>query len=264
MTAAVTSHDCLRAVASASSTTKRTTDSANNNDNANNTCNVCGLLFYPLWTFLFPGNFFTAHCTYVQQLLPPHEFVMQMQRLVEQVRRQQVVAANKKKNNGHGRGGSFTANLFPIDNPGNMGLDRYAAEHWIGSHPSIRPCDMSVTEDILYWRLGGGGNNDEKQQQQQQQVVADPTTTAMFHWSMAPRKGIFNATWYRLDQDLLAKILANETLRKTEYFLLGGHLWKWSMLYGDDPKPAYDSWIWDWFPDGKQWRDHVYSLAQSD
>ena len=34
-----------------------------------------------------------------------------------------------------------------------VGADRYAAEHWVHSHPSVRPCDLSTSD--YTWNYAG-------------------------------------------------------------------------------------------------------------
>jgi hypothetical protein len=212
MTAAVTSPDCVRSVSSPGEAA----------------CNVCGLLFHPLWTFFFPGNFFTASCSHVQKLIPPNDFATRTAAVADEVQERL-------------KDGRMSAHLFTIDNPGNVGIGRYAAEHWIASHPSTRPCDMSKTEDLLYWRM-----------RERNVMGAHNSRDLMFEWSMAPRHGIRSASWYRLDQELLRTILLDDYLKRSEYFLLGGFILRWSMLY--DTRPPADSWVWQWFPGGDRWR----------
>ena len=50
------------------------------------TCNVCGLLFFPAWTLMMPGNFWTAKCWYVNKLLHPVEFIVKKKKLEQQFR----------------------------------------------------------------------------------------------------------------------------------------------------------------------------------
>ena len=50
--------------------------------------------------------------------------------------------------------------------------------------------------------------------------------------------------------------------RSREFFLLPGVLLKWYYLYNDTGRdhevlPAFDSWIWTYFPDGSYWREAV-------
>jgi hypothetical protein len=44
----------------------------------NDSCNVCGLQFWPVWSTFFPGNMWTAKCSYVRKLLPPNGFETRM------------------------------------------------------------------------------------------------------------------------------------------------------------------------------------------
>jgi len=49
--------------------------------------------------------------------------------------------------------------------------------------------------------------------------------------------------------------------RHREYFLLPGLLWKFSTVYNDTIIPADDSWVWNVFPDGMEYREAVKSLG---
>jgi hypothetical protein len=102
-------------------------------------CSVCGLLFQPLWTMFFPGNIWTAKCSYVQQLLPPTIFREEMTRLVHEMMQHQP---------------PWQVSLFPTHTSGYLGIDRYASEHWIASHPSLIPCDRSKRADLEFWWKG--------------------------------------------------------------------------------------------------------------
>jgi len=206
LTRAVTSRECLLST--------------------NSDCNVCGLNFYPLWTTFFPGNFFVADCQYVQKLLPPSYFQHCMNTLVEE-----MINSTTTTTLSH-----LTANLYNPNNPGNMGVHRYASEHWIGSHPDLIPCDVSPTANVQYW------------------LQEETTTTATkFEWSLAPRH-LLNASWFRLNPDVLHDVLS-DTRRYREYFLLPGFLFKWYRLYNKVPGPS--SWVWDFYPDGDFWKAMV-------
>jgi hypothetical protein len=37
-------------------------------------CSACGLRFFTVWSMQFPGNFFTAKCSYVRKLISPKDF----------------------------------------------------------------------------------------------------------------------------------------------------------------------------------------------
>jgi hypothetical protein len=49
--------------------------------------------------------------------------------------------------------------------------------------------------------------------------------------------------------------------RHREYFLLPGLLWKFSTVYNDTTIPPDDSWVWNVFPDGMEYREEVKSLG---
>jgi hypothetical protein len=46
-------------------------------------CNVCGLMFYDVWALIFPGNFWTAKCSYIQELIPPNRFNESMTKMFD-------------------------------------------------------------------------------------------------------------------------------------------------------------------------------------
>jgi hypothetical protein len=179
------------------------------------TCNVCGLIFYTLWTFFFPGNMFVASCEYVNRLLPPAEFEDQMKAFVGKLLLQRVRS-------------QVTTNLFP-DRMDYFGLDRYGIDHWIGSHPSLKPCDLSNSwHGLEYWR--------------------EDRPASVFNWSMAPRQ---NGAPFDLWRSTERQVLDSESLRRREYFFLAGQLSKWYMLYNEAPSPF--SWTWWNLPDGLVW-----------
>ena len=214
--AAITSSDCLESVSS-------------EDGNMSAECDVCGLQFYPIWAFFFPGNFFVGGCSYVRQLLPPNDFAAGLTDVVNEM------FTLKKQN-------LFRTDLYSPKKQGNLGLDRYAWEFWVGSNPSIRPCDLSTTANFRYW------------------VHPLQSTTSDLEWSMAPRHDIW-APWYRIQQGKRETVLTNPSRRMREYFLLAGTLFKSIRLY--NATPAQDSWIYKWFPDGPIWQKGVNQYGAS-
>ncbi|KAL3915398.1 MAG: hypothetical protein SGILL_005675 [Bacillariaceae sp.] len=92
-----------------------------------NTCNVCSARFSYLPHFHFPGNMWTAHCNYVKDLIKPREFPAAMQQMVDGVLRQ----------------GRFGMKKMGVDKKQHLvGVGRYAFEHWVSSHPNVKPCDV--------------------------------------------------------------------------------------------------------------------------
>eukprot|EP00401_Gymnodinium_catenatum_P000726 CAMPEP_0117472766 /NCGR_PEP_ID=MMETSP0784-20121206/8421_1 /TAXON_ID=39447 /ORGANISM="" /LENGTH=373 /DNA_ID=CAMNT_0005266937 /DNA_START=121 /DNA_END=1242 /DNA_ORIENTATION=+ len=184
----------------------------------NRTCNACGLLFDTpphLFTILFPGNFFAASCEYVKQLLHPMVFAEKTSALAR--------VARSRKSRFHFANNS--AKLWV------MGTGRYAAEHWIGSHPDIQPCDVSVEREVRYW-----ANHDHVQEE--------------FQWSMFPRSP-FNVP----DKGLLpADVKDNPDLRLRTYQYLPGLLWRQQSLYKKIPS-IETSWHYGLFRDGAFYKD---------
>ena len=202
-------------------------------------CDVCGLNFATpprMFTTLFPGNFFTASCQYVNRLLPPKEYSDKLQTLNKQVVRTRIPPHF-----------SFT---LKTQKPWAIGAGRYAPEHWIGSHPSLKPCQLSVPPDYFYWE-----DHDHKIHYK-----------SHFDFSVFPdtRPG------GRLREDnefwgvyLNSTLLNNTDLRLRDYSLLGGLLFRWTRLYNNTIPPD-DSWLWSWLPDGDFWKRAVQTYGAHD
>ena len=83
-------------------------------------CDVCGMRYSREPHSHFPGNMWWADCAYVARLYAP-----------DAPRRE----------------------LAGVDLPEScVGVNRFAHEHWIGSHPLLRPCDcLPFSPDRFYW-----------------------------------------------------------------------------------------------------------------
>jgi hypothetical protein len=190
----------------------------------NTTCNVCGLSFFPMWNMMFAGNFFTTKCSYVQKLLPPTNFSATMTGIV----------ADLLDPSSPSRVINFRYSLFNMNKEGFMGADRYAAELWSVSHPSVVPCDMSVTSDFLYWWRGHDSVDNELQ------------------WSLAPRNSWWDGRWLYIEHKIRRQLAGDHRNRMHEYFLLAGKVYTWLKIYKE--LPPDDSWVWEWYPDGSDWK----------
>ncbi|KAL7483108.1 hypothetical protein ACHAW6_008756 [Cyclotella cf. meneghiniana] len=168
-------------------------------------CNVCGMEFNALPYQHFSGNSFTTDCEYVNKLLPPQEFEKKMNNLAGDVLVKHLE-------------GTFTAELTPFT-PENLGMNHFSVEHWIGSHPDVRPCDAVPMK--MRW------SND----------IASST------------KNIYTA----LSEE--RELSKNDSALFSEYFYLAGNLYRWHYLYG--MTPSNDSWAWTWFPQGNEWKERV-------
>jgi hypothetical protein len=187
LTAAVTTRECLEPI--------------------DRSCSVCGLVFYGAWALLFPGNVWTADCAYVRRLPSPPTFFAAMDDVFTQ--RQNKMRENPR-----------FAMAFPdVDGIDSHGAGRYAQEHWIGSHPSLNPCDLTA-DPLDDWR------HQER-------------SPSEFSWSMFPRPAQLNDPSTDYDQPPL----------------IAGNLFKWFTLY--HRAPADDSWVWKWFPYGERYRKAV-------
>jgi len=82
-------------------------------------CNVCSSRMSPVPHPHTPGNMWTAKCSYISKLMEPTLFKAKM---------------NK---------------LFSGDNS-CRGSGRYASEHWVHSHPSVKPCDLYTNPKYVW------------------------------------------------------------------------------------------------------------------
>lgn len=83
---------------------------------------VCGLRYSPLPHVHFPGNMWWARCDYVRRLIPPVQFQAEMENVARSAYRADPSAWNESMH-------------------AWRGIQRYALEHWVGSHPSLRAVD---------------------------------------------------------------------------------------------------------------------------
>jgi hypothetical protein len=108
------------------------------------------------------------------------------------------------------------------------GKGRYAPEHWIGSHPQLSPCDLSVEEDYWYWEEHAHSQDE-------------------FQFAMVPRRELNTSKHF-----IRTEVRENPDLRLREYILLPGLLHRFITLYNETPPE--DSWIWKWMPDSEFWK----------
>jgi hypothetical protein len=238
--------------------------SSTSNDNNNQTCNVCGLIFYTIWTFFYPGNMFTAKCSYVRQLLSPKVYEYQM---TNHVIGKILLAKIRMK---------LTMSLIPkLDrHPDYIGLDRYSIDYWISSHPHIHPCDLSdINHNYEYWDrsppliepsiidIHNDVNNGNDNSNRIDTLVKSPS---YFHLEAGPPRHGNSIPSILLYFDIMKNwttvrdnVLLDESKRLREYCYLAGHIFKWYELY--NMTPPNDSWVWatDYFPDATIWREAV-------
>jgi hypothetical protein len=181
-------------------------------------CDLCGLLFIARPTHHFTGNMFNARCSYIRRLIPPLEFEARMNVVYN--------GARSLVDNG-----TLTAILFDLNVPWNMGTQRYAMEHWHGSHPSSEIiCDVATNPDRRFWKS----------------LRAEDRKPDDWQFQRFPRRPL---------PGLPTVLEENDSIRKREYFLLPGLIFKWYLLYKEVPSPS--SWVWSSYQDGAFWRDQV-------
>jgi len=93
-------------------------------------CSACASRFSPLPHHHYPGNMWLARCEYVSRLIPPSNFQAAMERVT-------LLS---------GAAPPLTSN----DHPWELGLGRFAQEHWLPSHPSHAPCEVYSETDFLW------------------------------------------------------------------------------------------------------------------
>ncbi|CAB9517169.1 expressed unknown protein [Seminavis robusta] len=196
-------------------------------------CNLCGLYFSAERGLFMAGNMWRSKCSYVRNLLPPRDFQDAMhaitaQALMERLRFRFVMTLQELR-------------------AGVFGIDRYATEFWIASHPFVRPCDFS-------------------------KAIAPPTsydmTEIFLRWLRVqePHNGTLESEWFAKTAPHHPLPIFNgqgldvarfPDVRLREYFLLAGNLFRWYGLYGQAPPVAPTSWVYEWFPDGAKWKAAV-------
>ncbi|KAL7533065.1 hypothetical protein ACHAXR_009141 [Thalassiosira sp. AJA248-18] len=193
-------------------------------------CNVCGAQFYTRFSTMYPGNMWTAKCSYVKKLLPPLEGGVYDERKTES-----VVQFLKYR-----LWGQLNSTLLD-DRVDYFGLGRYRLEHWIGSHPSIEPCELH-RENVTFASM-----------------ITGDITPADYDWGMGPRRnevvGEFPEARERIEND--------EDAQFREYFFLPGNLLKWFTLYGSEGIPTQSSWAWKFFPAGDKWKKLVKTYGEN-
>lgn len=91
-------------------------------------CNVCSTRMSPLPHPHTSGNMWTAQCKYIAQLYEPGHFEEKME-------------GSPQPNGSH----QLFQNMAPM-----IGRGRYALEHWVYSHPNVKPCDLDSSPKFTW------------------------------------------------------------------------------------------------------------------
>jgi hypothetical protein len=211
----------------------------------NGTCDTCSLLLQPLPGIHYPGNMWAASCEHVKRLLPPNTFAKDMDKVVQ--------VFKKLRDTRQRLNTTFFAQM-----PHMMGRKRFAAEHWIGSHPNLKhPCDLSagVTANLSEWLHPEEGSNSRGGRR----LSLSSHDFQLGQWPSYP---IDFEHWDYFRYGRRGHIvLETPALRLRDYFLLPGQLMKWYQLY--QRAPSSESWIWTWFPDGDLWKNKLQTIGSN-
>lgn len=173
-------------------------------DSSDNTCNVCASRFASFPHFHMPGNIWTAQCSYVRQLIAPAtKFRDKMEDLFEW-----VLFGNTNSTSSVDIPRP-TFKQYTLEHP--VGRQRFAYEHWVGSHPYLKPCDV-------YSRRYTHGYRD--------------LPSALYVWpphlAQAPR---FNMSSF-----------LKVSMTRGEWYCGQARLLEYEYLYGLQPKPNHFLW----------------------
>lgn len=184
-------------------------------------CDVCGAQYYAIWASMFPGNMWTAKCSYIRKLLPPVQGGEYERRKEESIKQYFMLKAE-----------GIVKQTLRFHQDVFYGLDRYIWEHWVGSHPSLVPCELHIPERVGFWDMLEG-----------------KVTPEHYKWGLGSRR---NNVFNRPGDGKPDRIKDDEgNLR--QFYYLAGNMIKWIGMY--DEVPAQDSWVWDHFPVGQKWKE---------
>ena len=111
-------------------------------------CNVCSSRFSPVPHPHTSGNMWLAECSYVQHLIDPAIFQSRMESLFETKR--QTSSSSDDDDDDNVDDNDNNNDGIVLGEQSCDGRGRYAAEHWIHSHPSVVPCDL-YTDRKFTW-----------------------------------------------------------------------------------------------------------------
>jgi len=158
-------------------------------------CNVCSAHFSPMPHMHTPGNMWLGRCSYISRLMEPRRFQFKMNELIERY------------------------SLYKYtDSSAFIGAGRFAMEHWVHSHPDVRPCDVFNVIGSLQ-----GYHN------------LDNFETWKLDQSLAPRHPI----------EFYAHNIQDFNFYTSWSFDLNARVAEWDFLYGI--LPSQNSWIWPYY-----------------
>jgi hypothetical protein len=186
-------------------------------------CDTCGLLFRTIPAEHYTGNIWMAKCSYIQHLHSPAT--------LREKRNTTITTFNQ----------SFPMIQYAYcpATESATGSGRFLYEHWLGSNPSIKACDLSTTNMDTYW----------KADMVHRDVQVD------FALNRAPRYKVWTTSTpveCRVNQ---WTVQSNWKARLSEATFLPGKLLRWCIEYG--VLPVNSSWVWSHYPEGELFRQAV-------
>ena len=125
------------------------------NYTADGSCHACSTIFSFFPFPVYVGNMFVAECSYISKLIAPNDFEPHKQRVVAQMKNntRQIHPdwyETKLHNEIDNETSAYkfkTKDMSWINRESWVGVKRYAAEHWLGSHPDLKPCEVFSAEN---------------------------------------------------------------------------------------------------------------------
>jgi hypothetical protein len=176
-------------------------------------CTVCTTMFriVPFWHA--SGNFWTADCSYVRDLIPPKEYEARRLEMLDEL----FDASNAQR---------FKCLAPPLVGGENytrsnqiLSLGRHLWEYWIWNHPDLRPCDAFPHSGPELANERGRGDWSPRLIAPSRVIQSPPGSKL----AVGPRAWYYGAT-------------------KHAWFRMTGKLYEFRKLYGRDPAP--DSPLW--------------------
>lgn len=196
-------------------------------------CNTCSSQLSGLPPH-YPGNMWVADCDYISQLIPPNDFEKKKSQVAKAMHdaTRKLVPENDKNDYFITEFDDGTlyrfhnGSMWMIYRESWLGTQRYAMEHWLGSHPEFLPCEVFSPKDgIPQFRYDT---------LKQKKVYADDLKT---HLQMAPGLN-FKESWHH-------------PYKLHPWFRSGGKLYEYNALYSRVPPKS--SWFYDYWDGVKRY-----------
>jgi hypothetical protein len=108
-------------------------------------CNTCSTRFQFFPFYHYSGNMWVADCNYISKLIPPKDFEPSKRRVIATMKNHTRQVNDNWYETRLDNRTSYKfkkGSLSWIERRSWMGTDRYASEHWLGSHPDLKPCEV--------------------------------------------------------------------------------------------------------------------------